>query len=561
MKQAFLRAVLGVLLCCPAYSERYDVSRWSSVIGDPVPFKEGYLARDSVQGAGGWSYINPNAGTSELLLPESSASIIAKNDSIALFRIYRLAQQEVELWRTDGTSAGTSMYFTGESPALLESADPEIAFPAFLIDHRVADSFVELWISDGTQAGTKYVADYFDSSASESTWPKALGRAGEHLVWMKFGESKSDGPTLWACDGAAGTVTTLKSFPAVQDITKINAYSAFDYCYFILDNDGKELWRTDGTPGGTLRLTNLPFACCNAYFHKGNGLVALQLDEDLSSNPLSQQFVLSDGTPEGTRGFAPGVFSASDIQLIAPISSSCVFLASTGTEGVPVQVGYYDIDAGSFIDVFGPRVVTLDFKNQRAFLAEESSVVSEETIYFPLSANVKEMRGSETKQRNYVGLVKATKEFDSAELVSCPDVNDQSRFAASVIRPIADGFLVSELNWDLHVKRDGFCQFEADDVHTTDINRDFVISLSELLRVIQFYNFGGYTCAAPGEDTEDGYKPSLGISACAYHDLDYKVRDWKIDLSELLRAIQFYNAGAFHWCPKEYTEDGFCVGP
>jgi len=28
----------------------------------------------------------------------------------------------------------------------------------------------------------------------------------------------------------------------------------------------------------------------------------------------------------------------------------------------------------------------------------------------------------------------------------------------------------------------------------------------------------------------------------------------------LLRLIQFYNSGGYHYCPGEGTEDGFCPG-
>jgi len=48
---------------------------------------------------------------------------------------------------------------------------------------------------------------------------------------------------------------------------------------------------------------------------------------------------------------------------------------------------------------------------------------------------------------------------------------------------------------------------------------------------------------------------------CCPHDADYVTAgpDWSIVLSELLRVIQFYNSGGYHLC--EDTEDGFCPGP
>jgi hypothetical protein len=35
-------------------------------------------------------------------------------------------------------------------------------------------------------------------------------------------------------------------------------------------------------------------------------------------------------------------------------------------------------------------------------------------------------------------------------------------------------------------------------------------------------------------------------------------QDWAIDLTELLRAIQFYNAESYYECPDDSTEDGYC---
>lgn len=59
--------------------------------------------------------------------------------------------------------------------------------------------------------------------------------------------------------------------------------------------------------------------------------------------------------------------------------------------------------------------------------------------------------------------------------------------------------------------------------HSADTNFDSEISLSELLRVIQFFNTGGYSCDLPGAvtPTEDGYRPGPGDESCKRHDTDY----------------------------------------
>ncbi|HOQ32295.1 MAG TPA: PASTA domain-containing protein, partial [Candidatus Hydrogenedens sp.] len=95
--------------------------------------------------------------------------------------------------------------------------------------------------------------------------------------------------------------------------------------------------------------------------------------------------------------------------------------------------------------------------------------------------------------------------------------------------------------------------------HNADQNGDGQISLSELLRVIQFFNYGAYHCDSFGED---GYAPGPGDQSCHPHASDYNPSDWNISLSELLRLIQFFNSGGYHPCPEDpESEDGYCPGP
>jgi hypothetical protein len=93
--------------------------------------------------------------------------------------------------------------------------------------------------------------------------------------------------------------------------------------------------------------------------------------------------------------------------------------------------------------------------------------------------------------------------------------------------------------------------------HSADPNGDNRIVLSELLRVIQFYNSSGYGCEA---GTEDGFAPNDADRGCTPHDSDYNPQDWRITLTELLRLIQFYNSGAYFACPDAGSEDGYCAG-
>ncbi len=93
--------------------------------------------------------------------------------------------------------------------------------------------------------------------------------------------------------------------------------------------------------------------------------------------------------------------------------------------------------------------------------------------------------------------------------------------------------------------------------HSADQNNDKKINFTELLRVIQLFNSWGYHCQA---GTEDGFAPGVGgNTSCTPHTSDYNPQNWRIDFYELLRLIQIFNTGGYHYCPGE-SEDDFCLG-
>lgn len=93
--------------------------------------------------------------------------------------------------------------------------------------------------------------------------------------------------------------------------------------------------------------------------------------------------------------------------------------------------------------------------------------------------------------------------------------------------------------------------------HSADYDPpDHQISIAELLRAIELFNNGSYGCGEPG--IMDGYSVSGGQDSCMPHDSDYAPQDWKIDLDEILRLIEFYTNGGYHSDPSQ--PDGFAPG-
>ncbi len=94
--------------------------------------------------------------------------------------------------------------------------------------------------------------------------------------------------------------------------------------------------------------------------------------------------------------------------------------------------------------------------------------------------------------------------------------------------------------------------------HSADQDGDNRINLSELLRIIQFFNSLAFHCQS---GSEDGFAAGAGADqSCTAHSSDYNPQDWRINLSELLRLIQFYNSSGYHSCTESPELDGFCVG-
>jgi GH35 family endo-1,4-beta-xylanase len=102
--------------------------------------------------------------------------------------------------------------------------------------------------------------------------------------------------------------------------------------------------------------------------------------------------------------------------------------------------------------------------------------------------------------------------------------------------------------------------------HNGDFVTDYKLQTAELLAVVFYYSLGGYHCAT---QTEIGYLagPDEMSQACAPNQFDYDGTgpDWEISLSELLRAIQFFNYGGYRPLAEEgeeMTEDGWapCSG-
>ncbi len=154
-----------------------------------------------------------------------------------------------ELWKTDGTISGTSKvkdidtgygHVLGSFPQSLTVVGNTLYFTAGT-GYLYNNNNRELWKTDGTEAGTVLVKDIYPGSDGSN--PSNLTAVGNTLYFTA--NDGTNGTELWKTDGTeAGTVL-------VQNLTAGNGNSALsdmtaigDTLYFTYDNgsNGKELW-------------------------------------------------------------------------------------------------------------------------------------------------------------------------------------------------------------------------------------------------------------------------------------------------------------------------------
>jgi ELWxxDGT repeat protein len=117
----------------------------------------------------------------------------------------------------------------------------------------------ELWRSDGTEAGTLIVKDLVPGALGSSPWnPTDVGGT---LYFTAYDDKH--GRELWRSNGTgAGTAMVKDIWPGGGFDESSNPSQLTDMggtLYFVADDGthGSELWRTDGTEAGTVMVTDL----------------------------------------------------------------------------------------------------------------------------------------------------------------------------------------------------------------------------------------------------------------------------------------------------------------
>jgi ELWxxDGT repeat protein len=209
-----------------------------------------------------WKTDGTTAGTSLVKDIEVNAGNVNRLTNVngTLFFSANDGTNGSELWKSDGTPAGTVMV-KDIRPG------PDQSYPLQLVNVAGTLFFTandgthgfELWRSDGTALGTRLIKDIAPGSAHSS--PGDLTNLNGTLVFRP--NDGVHGYQLWKSDGTeSGTVVLKGDFfygPNTMEGGPRSLYNLNGTLFFTANDGthGYELWRTDGTAAGTTLVKDI----------------------------------------------------------------------------------------------------------------------------------------------------------------------------------------------------------------------------------------------------------------------------------------------------------------
>ena len=252
---------------------------------------------------------------------------------------FDLGPADQELWKSDGTEEGTVLVADinqdvgygayGSNPRELTLVGDTLFFSATGSGNSFSS---ELWKSDGTEEGTVLVADINPESGSS---PRNLIAVGETLFFTA--NDGSSGSELWKSDGTeAGTVRVADINPGESSSFPLAVTAVGDTLFFSAEDgsSGDELWKSDGTEAGTVRVADINPGESSS-FPLAVTAVGDTLFFSAEDGSSGRELWKSDGTAEGTvlvADIIPGPGSSFPTDLVA-VGDTLFFTANDGSSG------------------------------------------------------------------------------------------------------------------------------------------------------------------------------------------------------------------------------------
>ncbi len=224
-----------------------------------------FVANDGATGYELWKTDGTTAGTSLVKDIYTGSTSSKPNNFIVLNNtLYFTAttnSEGSELWKSDGTSAGTTIV-KDLSPLFANNTDPNyyVSLNNKLYFSGKLNSIATLFESDGTSAGTYSV---YASSNFNTTFSR-LTKVDSSIYFFESNTGSTAIYNLHKFDASANNVNLIKSnmygaTGAPYQPTKEKSVALNGMLYFTFDDgvNGDELWQSDGTTLGTKMITDI----------------------------------------------------------------------------------------------------------------------------------------------------------------------------------------------------------------------------------------------------------------------------------------------------------------
>ncbi len=262
-----------------------------------------------------------------------------------------------ELWKSDGTAAGTVMV-NDISPGVLGSNPTSLTVMGNTLFFAASDGVhgPELWESDGTTAGTFMVKDVYTGAIG--SYPKNLTDVNGTLFYQAF--DPHGGYELFRSDGTtAGTYIVKDARPGFPGSFPSNLTAVGSTLFFSANDgtNGTELWESDGTTAGTVMVSDINPGGAGSFpgdLTNVNGTLFFTANDGVHGFELWK----SDGTAAGTvmvSDINPGA-TGSIPSYLTNLNGTLLFTAKDATHGYELwksdgtsagTVMVSDIDPGS----------------------------------------------------------------------------------------------------------------------------------------------------------------------------------------------------------------------
>jgi ELWxxDGT repeat protein len=258
-----------------------------------------------------------------------------------------------ELWVTDGTAAGTVLFKDINAGAAGSFASAWVGLGSNAVFTATdATNGHELWVSDGTATGTVLLADLNPGAGSAAPihiGPIQVTGVADSTRAMFVLDDGTNGREIWVTDGTVPGTAMLKDInPGAGSANPTPWITVGSQAVFAANNGthGTEVWVSDGTGIGTTLLLDVAPGAAGSdpevvgpLLEAGvanSGLLLLSLDNITNGRELW----LTDGTPGGTvlfKDLDPGSAGSSPSAWTA-VNGRAVFTATTAAAGTELWV-------------------------------------------------------------------------------------------------------------------------------------------------------------------------------------------------------------------------------